>query len=182
MQVGDGRRFYPFDPRPEEIHIEDIAGALSRICRFGGHTRDFYSVAQHSVMVSQVCAPEDALWGLLHDAAEAYIGDLPRPIKRHSSMMNYRLSEGYVMLAVTERFGLEPPDRWVHGMPESVHRADEILLATEARDLMGNGNLPRWDSLTGIEPLPARIQAWGPDYTRLAFMYRFRELTGGTGK
>lgn len=178
MQVASGGRVYPFDPRPEEIHIQDIAAALSKICRFGGHCREFYSVAQHSVLVSRVCESEDALWGLLHDASEAYLGDIPRPIKRHSSMWIYSEAEQQVMAAVASRFGLggAPEGDW--NMPRSVHRADEVLLATEARDLMGNSALERWDSLTGIEPLEDPIVPWAPKMAAFLFMARFKELTG----
>src|ERR1039457_118422 len=77
-----GLRFWPLDPNPEKILIDDIAHALAHQCRFGGHASRFYSVAEHSVHVSRLCPPEDALWGLLHDASEAYLVDLPRPLKQ----------------------------------------------------------------------------------------------------
>lgn len=77
-----GERFYPFSPAPEEVKTKDIAHALANICRFNGHTRGFYSVAAHSVHVSRLVPPEFALEALLHDAAEAYVGDMVRPLKR----------------------------------------------------------------------------------------------------
>jgi hypothetical protein len=73
-----GLRFWPLDPEPEKILIADIAHALAHQCRFGGHASKFYSVSENSVHVSRRCAPEDALWGLLHDASEAYLVELPR--------------------------------------------------------------------------------------------------------
>ena len=76
-----GLRFWPLAPNLEKILVEDIAHALAHQCRFGGHASRFYSVAEHSVHVSQLCLPEHALWGLLHDASEAYLVDLPRPLK-----------------------------------------------------------------------------------------------------
>src|SRR5690242_11754504 len=82
MQTYTGRRFWPLDPRVDDIDIGDIAHHLSLVCRFAGACREFYSVAQHCVGVSYVCDPKDALWGLLHDAAEAYVGDMVRPLKR----------------------------------------------------------------------------------------------------
>jgi len=92
--TASGKRFWPLDPRPEDICIEDIAHALSHICRFGGHVREPYSVAQHSVIVSMIVKPENALYGLLHDAAEAYAGDMVRPLKR--GMPAYRSIESAV--------------------------------------------------------------------------------------
>lgn len=183
MQLASGRRFYPFDPRPEEIHIEDIAHALSHLCRFGGHCRTFYSVAEHSVRVSKACAPEDALWGLLHDASEAYLCDLPRPIKRNTGLRAYREVEEVVQDVILTRFGLleEAPSGFLlwprFTFPESVHHADEILLATEARDLMGNACLERWSSLDGVKPLPTVILPWAPAVAKQEFLTRFRALT-----
>ena len=72
LQTYTGKKFYPFDPREEEVDILDIAHALSQLCRFGGHTKEFYSVAEHCVLVSMCCPSEVKLLGLLHDAAEAY--------------------------------------------------------------------------------------------------------------
>ena len=173
MQLASGRQFWPLDPRPEEIDIGDIAHALSLLVRFGGHVSRFYSVAEHSVRVSRECAPEDALWGLLHDASEAYLGDLIRPLKRQPAMGAYVTAEERVMRMICDRFRLAP------AQPLSVTRADEILLATEARDLMGNAAMERWCSLAGVEPLPVPVMAWGwePRYAREAFLKRFGELT-----
>lgn len=181
MQTYTGKRFYPFDPRACEIDIVDIGHALANLCRFGGHCREFYSVAEHSVRVSRECAPEDALWGLLHDASEAYLCDLPRPIKRSAELRGYSLVEKDVQRAVHIRFGLlREPVAW-EMFPSSVYRADEVLLATEARDLMGNHCLERWSSLEGIEPLPERIEPWPWREARDRFLQRFYELTKGDG-
>lgn len=126
-----GVEFYPIDPRSEEVNIEDIAHALSMLCRYGGHTSQFYSVAEHSVRVSELVPREDQLWALLHDASEAYLVDLPRPIKRHSEIgRHYRIAEDKLMASVAARFGL-PPDE-----PAAVKVADEAMLAVEARELL----------------------------------------------
>jgi len=77
-----GRRVHLLNPSPDEIAIEDIAHALSHACRFAGHVPSYYSVAQHSVLVSELLDERTALWGLLHDASEAYLHDLTRPLKR----------------------------------------------------------------------------------------------------
>src|SRR4051812_6540197 len=82
MQTISGKAFFPLDPRPADVDIQDIAHALAFQCRFGGHVKEFYSVAEHSVRVSLICAHEDAKWGLLHDATEAYLSDIVRPVKR----------------------------------------------------------------------------------------------------
>jgi 5'-deoxynucleotidase YfbR-like HD superfamily hydrolase len=81
IQTYQGGCFEPFNPHPDQIHIRDIAHALALTCRFTGHCLDFYSVAQHSVMVSQIVSHKHALAGLLHDASEAYLTDVASPIK-----------------------------------------------------------------------------------------------------
>ncbi len=181
MQTATGRQFWPLDPHPDEIDIEDIARALSHQCRFAGHTRAFYSVAQHSVHVSEACDPNDALWGLLHDASEAYLVDIPRPIKRQPFMEQYREYEHLLMEAIAQAFGL-PWHNYFNTvfMPESVKRADEVLLATEARDLMGNHCLERWSSIRDVNPLPLAIRCWSSDHAYRAFLARYDELTGFT--
>jgi uncharacterized protein len=182
MQTATGRRFYPLDPRPEEVCIEDIAAALSRVCRFGGHCREFYSVAQHCVHVSEACSPEDALWGLLHDAAEAYLGDLIRPLKRQEFAAEWREVEERLQRTINEAFGLYGERSsffetywWP---PKSVKEADEALLATEARDLMGNAALETWR--LPQPPLPDLITPWSPQQAEAMFLRRFRELGGGS--
>jgi hypothetical protein len=127
-----GLRFWPFDPNPEKILVEDIAHALAHQCRFGGHASKFYSVAEHSVHVSQLCRPEHALWGLLHDASEAYLVDLPRPLKLLPEFAAYREAERRLQRAVAVRFGL-PPDQ-----PASVTEADDTMLWIEAHSLLGS--------------------------------------------
>src|SRR5579872_2947230 len=83
IQTASGLEFPLFEPRLDAINIEDIAHGLSMICRFTGQCARFYSVAEHSVHVSHLVPREDAAWGLLHDAAEAYLGDVASPLKKH---------------------------------------------------------------------------------------------------
>jgi len=166
-----GRHYWPEDPHPCDLAITDIAHALSNMCRFGGHCREFYSVAQHSVLVSHLCDPADALWGLLHDASEAYIVDVPRPLKRAPGMEGYRLYEEAAMRAVCEWAGLS------YTMPRSVKRADEILLATEARDLMPPASVARWTLLE--RPLPEHVVPASPATARAMFLGRWAQLTTG---
>jgi len=170
MQTNSGVQFWPLAPRPEDIRIEDIAHALARQCRFAGHLDDHYSVAQHSVLVSLACEPADALWGLLHDATEAYLVDVPAPVKRSPEMAGYRAIESRLEAVIAERFGLACP------MPESVKRADVVLLATEVRDLLAAPPPAPWP-LVGIEPLERPITPWSADYAKAVFLARFDELT-----
>ena len=122
-------KVYPLAPKKSEICFEDIAHALSHICRWTGHCNEFFSVAQHSVYVSSLASPENALWGLLHDASEAYLCDLSRPVKRHPWLANYRLAEENMMRVICEQFDL-PTE-----MPEEIKEIDSRMIATEARDL-----------------------------------------------
>ena len=167
-----GREIDPLDPKPDKISIFDVAHALSQICRFVGHTTAFYSVAQHSVHVSKHVPQEDALWGLLHDASEAYLCDLPAPIKRDPEMSIYRIAEDRLMLAVCERYSL-PPE-----MPHSVKIADKVLLATEFRDVTTMDDLAWIRNECGVEPVANYcIVAWPPIVAEKRFMDRFEELT-----
>lgn len=172
MQTYKGIDFYPFDPKPEDIDIEDIAHALSLQCRYAGHSRFHYSVAQHSVYVSQIVPAKDALWGLMHDASEAYLVDLPRPIKNFCQLgANYRVYEETIMKAIQKRFGLKGE------MPLSVKNADEIILATEKRDIMpARGR----DWSLRHEPLSELyITSWSDMAAESKFLERFGQLTGG---
>lgn len=168
FQTFSGVQFYPFDPRPEDIRIEDIAHHLSMICRFGGAIRTFYSVGQHSVLVSHAVPEEFALWGLLHDASEAYLGDMVRPLK--VGMPAYRDVEHRVMSVIAERFGLSWPE------PPEIKIADNNLLATERRDLLPHQL--RWTE-SGT-PLANPITPWSSDGAELVFLQRFKGLYTGT--
>lgn len=177
IQTFCGKRFYPFDPRPEEVFIRDIAHALSLINRFTGHTREGMSVAQHCVHVSQVCDPRDAKWGLLHDASEAYMQDLSRPIKHRPEMKFYRDAEQRVLEVIAERFGLKMP------IPLSVHQADRRMLLTERRDLMRHlewtsKQCEDWD-LGSNGPFTWKVTAWAPKHAEAMFLDTFQRLFDG---
>lgn len=162
-------RYFDF-MRPDDcvFTIIEIAHALSHICRFTGHTRHFYSVAQHSVLVSRVVPDEDALAGLLHDAAEAFIGDVAKPLKK--LLPDYAVIEARVERAVLGRFGLSET------LPNSVKHADLVLLATEKRDLMpATGD--SWSGMANVEALPERIVPVSAVEARLMFINRFLQLT-----
>lgn len=149
-----GVAFYPLDPRAEDVRLDDIAHALSNKCRFTGHTRTFYSVAEHSVrgvwLGRRLRYPESVLRAfLLHDGSEAYLPDVARPIK--AALTGFMEIEARVQAAVYEAFGIEVSAEDV----ALVHKLDNIMLATERRDLM-----------------PARTASWvlaeAPDYARVA--------------
>lgn len=167
IQCCSGTPFYPLDPQPEEMHIEDIAHALSMLCRYGGHVARFYSVAEHSIHVSHAVPPEHALWGLLHDASEAYLVDIPRPIRRF--IAQYYEWEAQLMATVCERFGLEPE------MPASVREVDNRMLATERAVLMAPCE-QEWSD-TGAALPGVQIECWYPGTGKKLFLDRFYELT-----
>lgn len=106
IQTYTGRRFFPLEPNPADVDIRDIAHALALETRFGGHSRVFYSVAEHCVRVSHEVEPPHALWGLLHDAAEAYLADVPRPVK--ANWPEFERTEQRVLTAVQEHFHFSP--------------------------------------------------------------------------
>lgn len=173
MQTYSGRSFWPLDPHPSEVCIEDIAHALSNMCRFAGHVRHFYSVAEHCVRVSWLAPSHDrmiALAGLLHDATEAYVVDVPRPLKRF--LPGYNEIEARVARCIEVAFDLETG---ILDHP-SVKRWDEVLLATEARDLMGGQSAGAWHLRAG--PLDEVIEPWSPQGARMAFLNRFDVLGG----
>lgn len=170
--TASGLPFWPLDPQTEDIRVFDIAIHLSRICRFGGaldpSIPGIYSVAQHSVLVSYHCPPEHALEGLLHDAAEAYIGDQVKPLKL--MMEDYQDFERLIERAVRERFGL--PKK----MTPAVKEADRRIFATEVRDLA-----PEWRSTAPWfampDPYAERIEPWTCSRAREMFLQRFEELS-----
>ena len=172
MMTYSGRPFYPYDLRHEDFHIEDIAHALSMLCRYGGHCRHFYSVAEHSVHVSYLVPPEHALTGLMHDATEAYLVDMPRPIK--AGFPQYKEMEAKLWTFIAQRFYLPEV------LPHEVEVADGHMLFHEQAALMrhapdrlvwGMGR-PKPDVVR-----PDMIKCWTPFEAKRQFHTRFQELT-----
>lgn len=169
IQAASGYYFDFECPEGSVILIEDIAHALSHLCRFTGHTREFYSVAQHSVEVSYLVPPEHALAGLLHDAPEAYIGDVASPLKQ--LLKDYKAIERRVEEAVLTALGVNPD------LDPCIKRADLIMLATEQRDLMPDaGRTWHWQSIPGIAPLERSLMPLPPSAARYLFLERYREI------
>lgn len=163
-----GRVFRPLLPEASKVNIIDIAHALSNNCRFTGHVKTFYSVAEHSVRVSEILPPRFKLWGLLHDASEAYLSDIARPVKRAPGFGEvYREVEARLMEVVAEHFDLPYPE------PPQVKAADGTLLAAEQRDLM-----PRHRHEDGAEAYPEVIEPWTPQFAEEMFLKRYEEYTG----
>lgn len=165
MQTFTGGQFWPLDPRAEEIDPRDIAHALAMQCRYNGHCRRFYSVAEHCVLLSAAVRPENALWALLHDAAEAYVGDMVRPLKRQ--MPNFRVLEDTVLHAIAFRFDLPWP------MPAEVIEADNRILRSERIELMPSEHQWWTDAL---EPLPVVICGWDPGFAEEMYLARLADL------
>jgi hypothetical protein len=174
LQTVSGRWVNPFDPDPDQIDVGDIARSLANQCRFGGHCRAFYSVGQHSVHVSELVEQgggdvEEVFAALMHDATEAYLGDMPHPIKHRSPLgAAFREAEGHLEEAICDRFGIKRD-------VARIKPVDRSLLATERRAFMDETWY--WPELDGVEPLDFELSAWPPDQAEQAFMERFAELS-----
>jgi uncharacterized protein len=167
IQTYTGKQFWPLDAKPEEVHIEDIAHALSMLCRFNGHLERFYSVAEHSVYVSQIVSEENQLWGLLHDSAEAYLSDIPSPVKIH--LNKFKKIENRLLGVICNRYKLS------QNMPPEIKLADMVLLSTEKKVLMKKEPVT-WGSL----PEPSdkiTIAALSPEKAKALFLARYNAIT-----
>lgn len=171
-----GKLFYPMSPSVDEVDIEDIAHALSNITRFTGHTKEFYSVAQHSVLVSLECDPQDALAGLLHDASEAYISDLASPLKHSSGMEFYKVIEDKIQSVIYTKFNLPV------NIPKSVKLADTKLLVSEIRDLMNITAKENYFISDWTESTTRTIVPVSPRMAKKLFLEMFYYLTEGSGR
>lgn len=171
-----GRHFSFTDITSADLRVSDIATALSNTCRFAGHLRDFYSVAQHSVLCSEIVAPEFAFKALMHEAAEAYIGDVTAPLK--ALLPDYRAIEERVDRMIRKTYGLPQTQS------REVKKADLIMLATERRDFGLDDGTP-WPILEGIEPASIVIEPLLPHEARELFLDRYSALvwthSAGTG-
>lgn len=172
MQTASGLVFVPAAPTPDTITIGDIAASLSKLCRFGGHCSEFYSVAEHSVLVSLAVPREFALQGLMHDATEAYVVDVPRAVKQMLGDV-YAQAEARVWQVIAAKFGLPL------ALDPSVKRADDAVLLAEKEVLMRGGPTNMPDGWPAVEPADVPVVGYGPSYARDLFLRRFHALTQG---
>lgn len=172
IQTFSGGVFDLLNPKPEDFKIEDIAHALSLLCRFKGHCKVFYSVAQHSCLVSDWLRDNFgntlAYQGLMHEGAEPYISDLPGPLKRIWFVrLVLKPIEARIERIFAQEFGVQLP------LHPAVKAADLAALATERRDLMRPCK-KAWIPLPA--PFPDRIEAWDPERAETEFLERFIKL------
>jgi len=170
IQTITGTYFQFLKPEEHDYPIHEIAHALSQLCRYTGHTAKFYSVAQHSVHVSKIVPHSMALEGLLHDASEAYLGDVTSPLKR--LLPDYTAIEAATEAAIAHRYFLS------HPMPPEIRTADLTMLLTEKRDLMPKRpvDAEHWPAYPDIKPLPGIVVPWASEFARDAFLRRYYEL------
>jgi len=178
-----GRKFYPLDPKVEDLDIKDIAHALSCLARYNGHTSRFYSVAEHSTIMAQVFLDKFSVqsdynnidlarWALLHDAAEAYLGDLVRPLKQLPEFRFFVEAEDRYFPLLAEKFGLVGTKE-----PEAVKSLDLDMCAHETKAL--RVNLHDWVAPCPIDlEIVKRIKALEPSFAEYQFLSCYGQLFG----
>lgn len=174
MQTLSGKRFEAYNPHEDQICIEDIAHALSMLCRFNGHIEKFYSVADHSVRCSHIVAPGFELEALLHDAVEAYIGDMPSPVKRGQREF-INLEETIYEAAIAHKFGLPPK------MSPEVKKADLQMLKLEKKFLIKDYGYDWHLDDIEVPEYITRITPLTMNQGKVLFLSRFEELTQERG-
>lgn len=172
MQTFTGRKFYPLDPRASEVCIEDIAHHLAfGGSRYRGATLVYYSVAEHSVLVSEHVPPEFARQALLHDAMEAYIGDMIRPLKHAPAMAPFLTIESGIEREVFKAFGIQPTE----ASNAAVKSIDDRILVDEAEQVLGI-KPDAWHLATGLEAIGAECVGLSPERAEMMFLLKFYEL------
>lgn len=170
IEMFSGTMFSLENPQAKDVKLIDIAWHLSNICRFGGGTDSFYSVAQHSVLASKVASPKAAIAALMHDSAEAYVGDNATPMKRHIPEIAYL--EGEIIKVIFERFCFT----FSPAVIQEVETIDRQLMATERIQLTRNHE-SKWECLKDVPLLDINIRPWLPYEARRRFLERFHALT-----
>ena len=173
MPIFGGGKFWLKEPEPQDFDIGVIAHALSMICRFNGHVKTHYSVAQHSVLASEKCSnKEDALKMLFHDGGEAYTGDIITPLKKY--LTNYEEIESNILIAMGKKFGFI----W-DGMKPEMKEIDKRLLATEVASLVPKKCQKNWSLHLKFQPYDMKIVPWSRKKSKDLFLKRYWELTNG---
>lgn len=172
IMTQSGRVFWPIDARPDDIDLEDIAHGLSHVCRYVGQTRKFYSVAQHAVMGSLALDhdPDLAFKFLHHDDTEAYLVDVPTPLKRAPGMEQYLVYEQALMEVIWTHFGIDPADI------EQTREMDLLMLHTEMRDIMPAVSVKpdRYE----IGMLLRKVYRWPSWLAKKLYLWRHKQLKG----
>lgn len=173
MYTYTGQRFDPLRPDAASIHILDIARGLAMACRYRGMLKSYYSVAEHSVLVSRHCDPEYAREALLHDAAEAYIGDMIRPLKHCPEMRPFVEAELKIEAVIAQVFGLRTDPTTIAAWKS----IDDRILVDEISTLSPHPEM-YWDRswLQHVAPVGAEILAYPPERAEVLFLARFGEL------
>lgn len=192
IQTFNGGGFWPLDPRPEDVRLEDVAHALALKCRYNGHCRRFYSVAQHSVLMADWLAARpgvqwwEPVFALLHDSGEAYLADIPSPVKGHTGVRTGDASGGggwesfadledRVVWAVTQRL--------CPALPETdmtrVGLADKRILIDEVTELFTAEQLSAWTFPDGLMPLGVPVEPWEWQKAELEYLAAWNRHTAG---
>lgn len=167
-----GKKFYPTNPDSDLINIVDIAHALSNICRYAGHSKFFYSVGQHSILLAEYVkkiglSKEHQLAALTHDSSEAYLVDIPKPVKH--CFKGYAEAEDKVSDAVAQKFGFSP-DLFLEVKPYDVSiLLDEVAVLYDAPRSVWNVN---------AEPLGVKIESWTSEFTKQKFLQTYKDIVG----
>lgn len=168
IMLASGATFDFLDPWSSDFTIDDIAHGLSQTCRYAGQCRLFYSVAEHSILVSRLVPEEFALEGLLHDATEAFIGDITRPLKQ--LLPDFKAIEAKVEEAIAARFRFKP------GYKKAIKPTDLRVLAAEQQQLMPAG-CADWAKADKIIPAKVTVRGLEPAAAKAAFLSRLEEIT-----
>ena len=185
IQTYTGQRFWPLEPKLTSIRFKDIKMALSHLCRFNGHCREYYSIAQHSVLLARYMMEADKEWtdlaclhGLLHDAHEAYISDIPGPIRdnmyiaHESKVRPYVIHADAIQAQICRDLEIAPIDSTLRDI---IFEYDQRMLATEKRDVMMHC---QWEWLPLPDPFEDQIEPWTPGVAATEFQLLYDKLKG----
>lgn len=163
IQTYTGKKIDFEAPQIDQINIADIAHGLSNVCRFSGQSSEFYSVAQHSLFVMGQVPDEFKLQALLHDATEAYMSDVPSPIKRLCP--DYKHYELVLWSAIARKFKISAE------LDKSIKTADVRMLATERKFVFNDNVL--WGPMDDIKPYDLKIEPWDQKYSEMLYLEAF---------